>query len=280
MSTNYLQSAQELLERVRELKPLVHHITNYVTVNDCANILLGAGASPVMADEAAEVEEIVAISGALVINIGTLNKRTIEAMFMAGKKANELGIPVILDPVGAGASILRTETAKRLVSEIKFAVIRGNISEIKTIAGGGGITRGVDADVTDAISENNVAAVQGLAAGLAAELGSVIAITGAVDVISDGKVNYLIKNGHPMMARVTGTGCMCSSLIGAFCGANSNYTAAAAAAVMAMGLAGEKAYVRMETARLGNASFRNFILDEINLMTGEDLVKGGKISFE
>ena len=143
---------KECWENVQRKSPLVHNITNYVTVNDVANVLLACGGSPIMSDEPEDVEDITSICGGLNINIGTLNKSSIEAMFRAGKRANELGHPVLLDPVGTGASKLRTETADRLVSEVKFACIRGNISEIKTIANGSGTTRGVDADVADADS--------------------------------------------------------------------------------------------------------------------------------
>ncbi|MEG1778936.1 MAG: hydroxyethylthiazole kinase, partial [Oscillospiraceae bacterium] len=147
---------KERLENVRTKTPLIHNITNYVTVNDCANVLLACGASPIMADDMAEVEDITTICGGLNINIGTLNQRTIPAMFLAGKKANSLSHPVVLDPVGAGASKLRTETAHKLLDEIKFTVIRGNISEIKALALGSGTTKGVDADVADTVNEQTI----------------------------------------------------------------------------------------------------------------------------
>ena len=143
-------------ENLRSRCPLIHNITNYVTVNDCANMVLACGASPIMADDAAEVEEITAICGGLNINIGTLNSRTVTSMLLAGKKANQLGHPVVLDPVGAGASHLRTDTAFRLLREVQFTVIRGNISEIKTLASGAGTTKGVDADVADKVTEENL----------------------------------------------------------------------------------------------------------------------------
>ena len=146
----------EQFANVRAKSPLVHNITNYVTVNDCANMVLACGASPIMADDAAEVEDITTICGGLNINIGTLNSRTIESMLKAGKKANALGHPVVLDPVGAGASALRTGTAYRLLDEVRFTVIRGNISEVKTLASGAGTTKGVDADVADRVTEENL----------------------------------------------------------------------------------------------------------------------------
>ncbi|MBR5269181.1 MAG: hydroxyethylthiazole kinase, partial [Anaerotignum sp.] len=148
---------KEMLENVRKTCPLIHNITNYVTVNDCANVLLACGGSPIMSDDVDEAEEISSICGGLNINIGTLNQRTIPAMHKAGRKANELGHPVVLDPVGAGASRLRTQTAKDLIDNVKFTVIRGNISEIKALALGEGGARGVDADVADKVTKENLA---------------------------------------------------------------------------------------------------------------------------
>ena len=215
-----------MMENVKKTHPLVHNITNYVTVNDCANILLACGGSPIMADDADEVEEITAVCGGLNINIGTLNKRTIEAMLLAGKKANELGHPVVLDPVGAGASRLRTETALSLVKNVKFAVIRGNMSEIKTLANGSGTTKGVDADVADSVSEANLDEAVAFAKGVAKKLGTVVAITGAIDIVTDGEKAYCIHNGHPMMSTVTGTGCQLSALTAAYVTANPEATGA------------------------------------------------------
>lgn len=197
----------EKLEKVRETSPLIHNITNYVTANDCANILLACGASPTMADDASEVEEITTISNALNINIGTLNAM-VTGMFLAGKKANELGRPVVLDPVGAGASRLRTDTACRLIDEIRFTVIRGNISEIKTLASGSGTTKGVDADAADIVTEDTLDSTVAFVKTFAAKTGAVIAVTGAIDLVSDAERTFVIRNGRPMMGRVTGTGCM------------------------------------------------------------------------
>lgn len=278
MNDNFKTYLQNIIETIHQHKPLVHHITNYVTVNDCANITLAIGASPVMADDIAEVEEMVAIASSLVINIGTLNQRTIESMMTAGKAANQKGIPVILDPVGAGATRLRTETAARLIQEVQFAVIRGNVSEIKTIYGVEGGTRGVDAAAGDGI--HTVRDTIDFATNMARKLKSVIAITGAIDIIADGNQSCVIQNGHPMMAAITGTGCMCTSLVGSFCGASGDHFAATAAAVMTMGLAGEKAFERLEKLDLGNGSYRSFILDEISRMNGQKLMNGGKICFE
>ena len=207
-------------ENLRRTCPLIHNITNYVTVNDCANMVLACGASPIMADDAAEVEDITTICGGLNINIGTLNSRTITSMLLAGKKANQLGHPVVLDPVGAGASRLRTDTAFRLLRDVKFTVIRGNISEIKTLASGAGTTKGVDADVADKVTEENLDSAVAFAKAFAAQTGAVIAITGAIDIVADVQKAYCIRNGNAMMSSITGTGCQLSALTAAFVTAN------------------------------------------------------------
>ena len=251
---------KNMLENVRKTCPLIHNITNYVTVNDCANIVIACGASPIMADDKEEVEEITTICSGLNINIGTLNSRTIASMLIAGKRANELKHPVVLDPVGAGASKLRTKTAMQLLEEVKFSVIRGNISEIKTLALGSGTTKGVDADVADKVTEENLDDVIGFAKAFAKRTGAVIAITGAIDIVADSKKAYCIHNGHPMMSAITGTGCQLSAMTAAFVTANPDYPLeAAAAAVAAMGYAGEVAYNRL-TETDGNSTYRNHII--------------------
>ena len=261
-------------ENLRSRNPLIHNITNYVTVNDCANMVLACGASPIMADDAAEVEEITAICGGLNINIGTLNSRTVTSMLLAGKKANQLGHPVVLDPVGAGASRLRTDTAFRLLREVQFTVIRGNISEIKTLASGAGTTKGVDADVADKVTEENLDSAVAFAKAFAARTGAVVAITGAIDIVADAQKAYCIRNGNAMMSSITGTGCQLSALTAAFVTANPGHPLeAAAAAVCAMGLAGEVAHQRL-TPQDGNATYRNYIIDAIYNMTPEQLEKG------
>ena len=266
----------KMLENVRKTTPLVHNITNYVTVNDCANILLACGGSPIMADDEAEVEDITSICGGLNINIGTLNARTIPGMYKAGKKANELGHPVVLDPVGAGASKLRTETALGLVKEIKFSVIRGNISEIKTLAFGAGTTKGVDADVADRVTEENLDKTVEFVKKYAAETGAVVAVTGAIDIVADKERAFCIYNGHPMMGSITGTGCQLSAMTAAYVTANpENKLEAVAAAGCAMGLCGEKALERL-TELDGNSSYRNYIIDAIYRLTPEELERGAK----
>lgn len=262
------------LENVRNTVPLVHNITNYVTVNDVANILLACGGSPIMSDEPEDVEDITSICGGLNINIGTLNSRTITSMLLAGKKANLLGHPVVLDPVGAGASQLRTDTANRLLREVKFTVIRGNISEVKTLASGAGTTKGVDADVADKVTEENLDSAVAFAKAFAARTGAVVAITGAIDIVADAHKAYCIRNGHPMMSSITGTGCQLSALTAAFVTANPDQPLeAAAAAVCAMGLAGEIAHSRLSPLD-GNSTYRNYIIDAVYNMTPAQLEEG------
>ena len=267
---------KEKLENVRKTSPLIHNITNYVTVNDCANILLACGGSPIMADDIGEVEEMTSICGGLNINIGTLNQRTIPAMKLAGKKANELNHPIVLDPVGAGATSLRTNTANELIEEIQFSVIRGNISEIKTLALGSGTTRGVDADIADVVTKENLEQVVEFAKEFSKKTGAIIAITGAIDIVADDTKAYCIYNGHPMMSSITGTGCQLSAMTAAYVTANQDTVLeAVVAAVSAMGVCGEKAYSRL-TKEDGNLSYRGYIIDAIYNLTGEELEQCAK----
>lgn len=264
----------ECLNRVRENGPLVHNITNYVTVNDVANVILACGASPIMSDSPADVEDITSICGGLNINIGTLNENSIEGMFLAGRKAQELGHVLLLDPVGAGASKNRTETAIRLMNELAFTVIRGNISEIKTLAQGSGTTKGVDADVADAVTEENLSQAIEFVKQFAQKNSCIAVVTGAIDLVSDGKSCYVIRNGRPEMGRITGTGCQLSGMMTAFLIANpENRLEAAAAAVCVMGLAGEIGFLRMQEGD-GNATYRNRIIDAVYNMDGDILDKG------
>lgn len=264
------------IDNVRANLPLVHNITNYVTVNDVANVLLACGGSPIMSDEPEDVADITSICGGLNINIGTLNKRTIEGMFVAGRKANELGHVVLMDPVGAGASALRTNTAVRLMEELKLDVIRGNISEIKTLALGSGTTKGVDADAADAVTDENLDTMVKFVKDFAAKTGTIVAITGAIDLAADAEKCYVIRNGHPEMGKITGTGCQLSGMMTAFVVANpDNKLEAAAAAICTMGLAGEIGWSRMQEGD-GNSTYRNRIIDAIFNMDGETLNKGAK----
>lgn len=264
------------LENVKEKTPLIHNITNYVTVNDVANALLASGGSPIMSDEPDDVSDITSICKGLNINIGTLNKNSIEAMFISGKKSKELGHIVLLDPVGAGASKLRTETAVKIMKKIKPEIIRGNISEIKTLALGSGTTKGVDADAADVVTEDNLDSMVEFAKAFSQKSGAIIAITGAIDLVADGKKCYVIRNGSPMMSRITGTGCMLSGLATAYAVANpDNITDAVAASVCLMGLAGEIGVLNMKDTD-GNSSLRNHIIDAIYNMDADTLNKGAK----
>lgn len=267
---------KECIENVRKKRPLVHNITNYVTVNDVANMLLACGGSPIMSDDIEEVEEITSICEGLNINIGTLNKNTIPSMFLAGKKANELGHKVLLDPVGAGASRLRTDTAIALMEQVKFNVIRGNISEIKTLAFGSGSTKGVDANVADVVTEDSLDEAVAFVMAFAKKIGCIVAVTGAIDLVSDGKKCYVIRNGRTEMGKITGTGCQLSAMIVAFIVANPGYELeATVAAVCSMGLAGEIGWQNMKSID-GNATYRSRIIDAIYHMDGEILEKGAK----
>ena len=270
------------LDEVRKKAPLIHNITNYVTINDVANMVLACGASPIMSDEPEDVAEITAICGGLNINIGTLNKRSIESMFTAGsmqkagKKSNELYHKVLLDPVGAGSSSFRTEAALNLIRDIQFDVIRGNISEIKTLAAGHGTTSGVDADEADTLTEQNLEKMIPFIKDFSRRTGSVIAVTGGIDLVSDAKRCFVIRNGRPEMGRITGTGCQLSGMMTAFLAANpENNLEAAAAAVCAMGLAGETGWKYMQPGD-GNATYRNRIIDAIYNMEGKELEEGAK----
>lgn len=262
------------LENVKNTAPLVHCITNYVTVNDCANALLACGASPIMADDISEVEEITALCQATVINIGTLNERTIKSMLLAAQKANQLNHPTVLDPVGAGASALRTQTTKALLENANFSVIRGNVSEIKTLALGTGTTQGVDANLADQITEDNLKESLQFIRKLSQETHSIIAVSGAIDIVSNDCSSYIIRNGHPAMSKITGSGCMSTCLIAAYVAANKHDPLeATAAAVALMGLAGE---IAAKTS-LHTGSMRNNILDNLSIIDGNNLEAGVKI---
>jgi hydroxyethylthiazole kinase len=267
-SENMAQKAAENLRRVREEKPLVHNITNYVVMNYTANALLACGASPVMAHAVEEVGEMVSLARALVLNIGTLSLPWIEAMQRAGRRANELHVPVILDPVGAGATRLRTDSAKRLIESLSIDVIRGNASEILSLTEekSGVGTKGVD-------SVHTVDQVTERAMILAKELGTTVAITGVVDLITNGERVCRVMNGHAMMGTVTGTGCTATAIIGAFLAVCPDPLEAATTGLSYFGLAGERAAARA----LGPGSFQIALLDALYEMKEEELRAGAKI---
>lgn len=259
------------LQNVRKSTPLVHCITNYVTVNDCANALLACGGSPIMSDEPGDVADIQSICGGLVLNIGTLNKHTIAGMEVAADTATKLGHPIVLDPVGAGASKLRTETAGMLLDRFGISVIRGNMSEMKALAGAASSTRGVDVSPDDAVNDDNVSQSAQFAKDLASKTGAIVAITGAIDIIADSQRAFAVRNGSPIMGKITGAGCMLTCVTAAYVVANQqNHLEGALAAVACMGIAGEVAKARMQPVD-GNASFRTYLIDALYNMNGEAL---------
>ena len=260
------------LQNVRDKAPLVHNITNYVTVNDVANVLLACGGSPIMSDEPQDVEDITSICGGLNINIGTLNVRSIEGYAEGGEAIQpDWGIRCCWTRWEPEPVHLRTSTAVLLTEEIRFDVIRGNISEIKTLAQGSGTTKGVDADVADAVTEENLEEGVAFAKAFARKAETIAAITGAIDLVSDGEACYVIRNGRPEMGKITGTGCQLSGMLTAFLAANPDQKLeAAAAAVCAMGLAGEIGWAQMQAGD-GNATYRNRIIDAIYNMDRRDI---------
>ncbi len=260
------KTISSLFGRVRLARPLVHHITNFVTVNDCANVTLCAGASPVMAEAPEEVAEMAGMADALVLNIGTLSADQVEAMLLAGRAANDFGRPVVLDPVGAGATRFRTETVVRLLEALEIAVLKGNAGEIGTLAGVGAEVRGVDSvGVTGDPGE--------ICCALAERLGCVVAMSGAVDVVSDGGRIAYIENGHPLMGRVSGTGCMASSVTGAFSAVSDDRFEGTVAALALFGIAGERAGLKAK----GPASFRFKLMDALASLEPEDLAREARI---
>lgn len=267
---------EKIFENIANKRPLVHCITNFVTVNDCANIILACGGSPTMAHHKDEVEEITACSQSLVLNMGTV--ANLDSMLLSGKKSNEINIPVIIDPVGIGSSNLRNEAFNKLSENIHFSVLRGNISEIKRIATGRGSMCGVDAQERDVITEQNVYDVALMAKELSRKMDCVLAISGSIDVVADKNQAYLIRNGHPIMSKVTGTGCMSAALLGGFCGANkNNILEASLAAVATMGVCGQLAHRKMEEFEGGTMTFRMFLIDYVSNISWETINREAKI---
>ena len=260
------KDAAKILEKIRSQKPLIHNITNFVVMNYTANALLACGASPVMAHAYNEVQEMTAIANALVINIGTLENDWIHSMILAAGIANKKGIPVILDPVGAGATTLRTEAALKILRTGAVSVIRGNASEILALADANTQTKGVDAlhSVNDAID---------IAKMIANTYSSIVAITGPTDIITNGKEIIKVHNGHKLMSYVTGTGCTATALTGAFCAVDNDYMKATAGALAYFGVAGELAAKKA----LAPGSFMIRLLDELYSITSLELEQYAKI---
>ena len=260
----------DVLEQVRTKAPLIQCITNFVTVNDCANILLAAGASPTMAQDIREVEEAVEGANGLVCNLGAID--LVDSMILAGKRANELGIPVVLDPVAAGGTTIRRESSARLLEEVHFTAIRGNASEIRALAGQMSRGSGVDVCTSDAMTEENLAQSMALVRQLAQDLHSVIAVSGKLDIVSDGTKTAVLRNGCATMARITGSGCMLTTLIGGFCAAVPEHPfEATCAAMAAMGICGEIAEEKRLRNKTGNATFRTDLIDAVFNLTEQEL---------
>lgn len=248
------------LSLVRERSPLIHNITNYVVMNNTANGLLAIGASPVMAHAVDEVAEMAGIASALVINIGTLDAEWVKAMLIAGKTALSKGIPVIFDPVGAGATSYRSEVCKQIISECKPTIIRGNASEIMALNNANSQTKGVDStDSSDSALDS--------AKKLALETGAVVVISGQTDYITDGVNTEVVKNGDPMMSRVTGMGCTATAVVAAFAAINANALEAATHGMAIMSICGEIAALQSR----GNGSLQMNFLDELCVLDNETI---------
>jgi len=260
-------SPGETLRALREQKPLIHQITNYVVMNETANATLAIGGLPVMAHALEEVEELASVAGALVLNIGTLSQHWIEAMLLAGKAANRSGAPVILDPVGVGATRLRTDTAKRILDEVEVAVLRGNPAETAALAG-------VEAEIRGVESIGTAAEGADLAREAAATLGIVASVTGAVDHVSDGQRTIAVANGDPLLATITGSGCMSTALTGCFLAVRpAEPLAAAADALAAFGVAGEDAAAVAD----GPGTFHAALYDALYNLTPDELDRRAKV---
>jgi len=256
-----------LREQVRQRRPLIHHITNFVVMNDTANVTLHIGGLPVMAHDREEVAEMVTAAGALVLNVGTLSPDWIEAMLIAGRRANELGIPIVLDPVGAGATTLRTTSNRRLLEELRIAIVRGNSGEIGALAGMGGVVKGVEAVVE---ADDPLAAAQ----ALARQYQTVVAVTGRRDIVTDGTRVFMVDNGHEWLKTLTGTGCSATTVIAAFAAVERDYPLAAAAALACFGLAAEIA----APAARGPASFKVAFYDAIYHLSADQIRTGARVT--
>ena len=274
-----IKKSKDVMANIKKEVPIVHCITNNVTINDVANIVLAAGGSPIMADEKEEMKDITGVCKSLVLNMGIVKEEIIDAMVIAGKEANRIGNPVVLDPVGVGASKLRNEVAARLIKEVKCDVIRGNVSEIKSLVVEANTTKGVDAADEDKITSSNLEENIELARNLSKKTGAIIAITGEIDLVVDETNACVIYNGHELMTKVTGTGCMLSGVIGAFVGANKdNMFEATTMAISAMGYCGEIAYSRLQKIEGGGTStYRALIIDAMSLMNDAKLEGGKKV---
>lgn len=274
MSDSILEKSINLIEKLRQESPLTHCITNVVTVRDCANAVLAVGGSPIMANAPEEAEEIVSIANSLVINIGTLTEEQIETMKKSAKQAAKMEKPFVLDPVGIGISKIRNETPIDIIKESKPAIIRGNLSEIKAIATFYGIldecttAKGVDVADTDIISEDTLEINAQIVKNIAEKLDTTIAVSGPIDIVSNGKEVYALKNGNPMMANITGTGCMLGCIMGAYTAIDDSLLAAITATTV-MSIAGEIAAKTATDNNQGTGSFGTYLIDELSKMNPE-----------
>lgn len=266
MVRSCLEKAARALAEIRRCKPLVHNITNFVVMNDTANILLHIGASPVMAHAAEEAEEMAGASKALVLNIGTLDRQWVESMLLAGRAAAARGVPVVFDPVGAGATQYRTEVSLRILEEVRPQVLRGNAAEVSVLAGMEAEVLGVDAGRTSAVNWE-------IAQEAARRFGTTAVVTGPQDAVCDGSRLFLVNNGHSMLGGLTGTGCMVTALTGAFLAVEEDAAAAALGALVSFGIAAEKAAQKAHTP----ASFKTALFDEVYLLTPEALLSGARV---
>lgn len=283
-SSEILNKIPQTLKNLKEKNPLTQCITNYVTVNDVANGLLAIGASPLMSEDPQEQKDIVNINDSLVINIGTLTKSQKEGMYASLDEADNLYKPVIFDPVGAGASELRTNTSVEIINNYSISVIRGNMSEIKILAKEYNIdienektVKGVDVAPEDIISKENIKVNGRIVKELAEKINLVVMASGHIDIISDGKNVYTIKNGDPLMSRITGSGCMLTGIIGGFIGSNEDMLLATITGALSIGIAGELSAEYIKNNALGSGSFRTRIIDELYKLNSETLLKRAKL---
>jgi hydroxyethylthiazole kinase len=267
VTMDIVEAVCEGLRAIREKRPLVHSITNYVVMNETANALLCTGALPIMSHAREEVQEMAALAGALVLNIGTLEPDWVDAMELAGVSANQAGVPVILDPVGAGATRLRTDSSKRLLRSVRISIIRGNAAEVSTLAGLAAEIRGVESIAAPGSIEET-------AGMLATEYGATVAVTGKVDVVSDGTRTAHISNGDAMLGRVVGTGCMASVMVGAFAAVNPDSFVAAVGGLATFGIAGE---IAAEASGGKPGTFHTELYNALYAITADDIRSRAKI---
>lgn len=277
-----LNKIDDTLNQIRERNPLTHCITNSVTINDCANAVLAIGGSPFMAEDSEELEEVVRIADALVINIGKLSVEQINSMNISAEAANKTNTPIVLDPVGVGVTELRNRTTLNLINNYKMAAIRGNISEIKAIAKLIGVidenntAKGVDVNIDDIITKENLSANGKIIKELANKLDTTILASGPIDILSDGKTTIAIDNGDDMMPLITGSGCMLSSIVGSCIGGSAPLEGSLVA-ILAMNLAGEKARAKVDEKDEGTGSFRTYLIDYLYKTNAESLANESNI---